>query len=323
MKNDLHMLLDLVRRGLKLYLADKMAVFMSLLSPFIILFLYLMFLGDIQYDAVIARLGDLPVNDDAAHAFIDCWMLAGALATSCVTVSFSAQYIMISDREGGALNDMLTSPIKRGVLSVSYFFVNFIITTVIVGIVGVVAFIYVAISGWYLSAADVGKIIAILVMSALSASLFTTVVCMLFRTQSAHSGACGVLSAAIGFLIGAYMPIYMFPKAIQYFVLFVPGTYSAGVLRNVFMRGAMDKLLENIAAPAAEMARQGLMESFSMQMDAFGTDIYEKDMWIIFACTIVLFAAVYVLNQIIRTKTGTLFSAPQRKKIKKAGKQDN
>ncbi len=321
MKEDMVILGNLVRRGLKMYLSDKMAVFLSVLSPFIILFLYLMFLGDIQYDSVMAKLNGLAVDDDAVHAFIDGWMLAGVLAVSCITVSFCAQYLMINDREGGAMQDMLTSPIKRGVLSVSYLIVNIVITAVIVGTITAIAFVYLAATGWYLSGADVGKIIGMLILSVLSASLFTTIICMLFRTQSAHGGASGILSAAIGFFIGAYMPIAIFPKAIQYFVLFMPGTYSAGVLRNVFMRGAMDGILSELPAPAAESVRQGLLESFSMQMDAFGKTIYEKEMWIIFACTLVVFVAAYVVNQVVRTKTHTLFAAPSPHRMARKGKE--
>lgn len=323
MKNDFVILGNLIRRGLKMYLSDKMAVFLSILSPLIILFLYLMFLGDIQYDSVMSKLDGLAVSDDAVHAFIDGWMMAGALAVSCITVSFCAQYLMINDREGGAVQDMLTSPIKRGVLSVSYFVVNLVITAVIVGIITVLALIYLAATGWYLSGADVGKLIGMLLLSVISASLITTIVCMLFRTQSAQGGASGILSAVIGFFIGAYMPISIFPKAIQYFVLFLPGTYSAGVLRNVFMRGAMESILADVPAPAVEPVRQGLMESFSMQMDAFGNTIYEKEMWIIFACTLVLFVAAYVVNQVVRTKTHTLFAAPSpHKRATKAKKAE-
>ncbi len=321
MKNDLVILGNLIRRGLKMYLSDKMAVFLSILSPLIILFLYLMFLGDIQYDSVVAKLSDYAVNDDAVHAFIDGWMMAGALAVSCITVSFCAQYLMINDREGGAMQDMLTSPIKRGVLSVSYLIVNIVITTVIVGIITALAFVYLAATGWYLSGADVGKIIGMLLLSVLSASLFTTIICMLFRTQSAHGGASGILSAAIGFFIGAYMPIAIFPKAIQYFVLFMPGSYSAGVLRNLFMRGAMESVVAGLPAPAVEPVKQGLMESFSMQMDAFGKTIYEKEMWIIFACTLVVFVAAYIVNQVVRTKTHTLFAAPSLHMSAKKGKK--
>ncbi len=63
------------------------------------------------------------------------------------------------------------------------------------------------------------------------------------------------------------------------------------------------------------------MESFSMQMDAFGKTIYEKEMWIIFACTLVVFVAAYIVNQVVRTKTHTLFAAPSLHKSAKKGKK--
>lgn len=322
MKKDLNALAHLVRRGVKIFLSDKMSVFLSLLAPLIILFLYLMFLGDIQYDSVKSALEGIEVRDEAVHAFIDGWMLAGVLATSCITVSFCAQTVMIADRERGAVQDMLTSPVKRGVLSVSYLVVNFIITLVLTTAVAIVALIYLAASGWYLNGTDIGKLIGILLLSVLSASLFSTIVSMFIRTQSAHGGASGILSAAIGFFIGAYMPMAMFPKAIQYIVLFIPGTYSAGIFRNIFMRGSLNGIMQSIPTPVAAEVKSQLMDSFSMNMDAFGNTIGEATMWAAFAVTIAIFILLYILNQIVRTKTNTLFSAPSPWRVKRFRKAE-
>ena len=112
----------------------------------------------------------------------------------------------------------------------------------------------------------------------------------------------GILSAAIGFLIGAYMPVSMFPAAIQYFILFIPGTYSATILRNLFMNGAIAKIGE-VAPPAAD----GIREGFSVDLDLFGHTIDAGYYWLIFACAIVLTIVIYAVLILIKNR---------RKKIK-------
>lgn len=317
MKNDLVALNELIKRNLRIFLSDKSAVFFSLLAPIIILFLYVMFLGDLQLDSIKSGLEGMPIDEKVMHALVDGWMLAGVMAVSCITVSYSAQTVMINDRENGVVSDMLASPIKRGVLSVSYLVYNFIVTLIICAIVLCIAFIYLAISGWYLSVSDAFAAIGLTLVSVLSASLFSTLVCMNIKTQSAHGASAGIMSAAIGFLIGAYMPLSMFPKAIQYIVLIMPGTYSAGVYRNLFMNGALDKIAEVSQVAADEIAKD-----FSMQLNFFGKYIDTDIMWGIFAATIVLFIAIYAVVQIVKAKRNTLFTVEHKlfKKKPKANK---
>lgn len=321
MKNNFKVLAKLIQRGLKIFLSDRMGVFLALLAPIIILFLYIMFLGEIQVDTLNGYLEGLSVSGKLVRAFVDSWMLAGVLAVSCITVSFCAQTVMIGDRERGTVADMLTSPINRNLLSLSYLFVNAVITFVIVMIVEVIAFIYLAIAGWSMSAGDVFKLFGLTALSVVSASLFTTAVSMFIKTQSAHGGASGILSAAIGFFIGAYMPISMFPKAIQYIILFIPGSYSACAFRNVLMDGAMEKLLQGVPAVAHSAVEQKIMSGYSMTMDAFGKDIGAKEAWIIFAAATLLLVIVYALISIVKGKRGTLFCAPDFKRLAKRSKQ--
>lgn len=287
----------LLKRGLKIFLSDKMSVFLSLLAPLIILMLYVLFLSDIQLENIESALEGMPIEHGVMQGIVDGWMLAGVLATSCITVGFSSQTVLIGDRESGVLNDMLTSPIKRSLLNAGYIACNFVITLVITLIVLAIALIYLAATNWYLSAADIGECIGILLLSVLSSSLLSGIICIFIRTQSQHGGLTGILSAAIGFFIGAYMPISIFPKAIQYMALFIHGSYSAGIFRNVFTRGALEKVAE-----LSPIVAESINANFSMNMDAFGTTIYKDDMWIILAAFTVVLAIVL----------GTLYSLSSR-----------
>lgn len=279
----------LVERSLKIFLKDKASVFFSLLAPLIVLGLYLLFLGDIQMDGIKAAFEGASIEEKLLKNFVDAWMLAGVVSVACVTVSFSVQGITVQDREKGVLNDMLASPISRGIIDISYLISNFVVTLCICLIVLAVAFVYVAITGWTLSFVDVVLLIALTIMSVLSASIISTLVGLAFRTSSQHSAFVGIISAVIGFVMGAFMPLSAFPKGVQYVTLFVPATYSAALYRNLFMRGALEKI--DAALPGAE---DGLKGSFSMELDFFGKTIGADMQAVIFAAFIALTLAAWI-----------------------------
>lgn len=268
MKDNIITLARLTQRGLKIFLKDRMGVFFALLAPLIVLLLYVLFLGDIQVDTVKNAFQGFPVDDKLVGNFVDAWMLAGVMSVACITVSFSAQTIMVSDRENNTLSDMLASPVPRSLVSVGYLVANIAVTLVICLIVECVAFVYMAASGWTLSVGDTFLIVAHTVLSVISSSTLSTLICSGIKTASQHGAFVGILSAVIGFLVGAYMPLSVFPKGVQYITLFIPGTYSAGVYRNLFMRGALADIEEAFPAGAA-----GLRDSFSMDIDFFGTKL--------------------------------------------------
>ena len=280
---------ELVLRNLKIFVGDKASVFFSLLAPLIVLLLYVFFLKELQIDSAAAMFGDVPVDPGLIEKTVNNWMLAGVVSVACVTVSFSAQEREIKDRETGVVADIKASPLPRPLIEMSYFLSNLVITLCICAAVLVVALIYAAISGWTLSAGDVAGLFACLVMSALSASLITGLISRFVRTSSQHGALVGIVSAAIGFLMGAYMPIGIFPKAVQYITLFVPGTYSAALFRELFMRGVVDEL-----AAVSPQAAEAIESAYSLEIDFFGVQIGAEKIAAVFAATIALFAAIRI-----------------------------
>lgn len=284
----------LVERNVKIFLKDKMGVFFSLLAPLIVLGLYILFLGDIQMQNLESAFKDLPIEKDLLKNFVDNWMLAGVISVACVTVSFSAQEIVVKDREKGVLADMLCAPVKRYLLSIGYYLSNVIITFFICMIVLIIAFIYMAISGWTMTAGEVFMSFGLLILSVISSSAIISLICKIIKTSAQHSALVGIISAAIGFFIGAYMPIAIFPKAIQYVTLFIPATYSAGLFRELFMRGALEEIEKVIPQAGSQLEK-----NFSMQMDFFGKTITAKEMaWIFIAFTLLVFCIWIVVESV-------------------------
>ena len=285
----------LIKRSLNIFLKDKMSVFFSLLAPLIVLAVYVLFLADIQVDAVKSNFENVPIDDKLIKNFVDAWMLAGVISVACITVSFSAQNIMIADKERGVLVDILSSPIPRGLIGVAYLISNIIISLCLCYIVLAISFVYMAISGWTLSVSDVFLLLALTLVSVVSAGTLSTLICFAVKTNAQHGAFVGITSAVIGFLIGAYMPLSMFPKAVQYITLFVPGTYSAVLFRNLFMDGALEKI-----ADIAPIADNELRKAFSMELDFFGTTIGANIQLAIFIAFTVLTFGIWLVIEIIK-----------------------
>lgn len=308
--NSLLSLMVLVKRNVKMFLKDKMLVFFSLLAPLIVLMLYVLFLGNIQAEAVNEVIKDYAQNVDPKliMAFINNWMISGVMGVACVTVAFNACTIMVRDREKGTINDVLASPVKRWVIYLSYIISCFVISLVICIAVFLVSTVYLACTGGaMMSFVDALAILGIIILSILSASVISVFIANFIKSEGAFGSVSGIMSAAVGFLTGAYMPLAMFPEAIQHFVCFIPGTYSAGLFRNYFLQGPMNRLLNVLPE---ELVNQ-LMQNYSVQMKFFGTTISAG--WMVLALFISIFIFGIILAVFFSKKKTNVFLLTKRK----------
>ncbi len=292
-KRDLYTLYQLSRRNLKIFLKDKAGVFFSLLGPLIVLLLYILFLGDVQVDSVMSYIPEgMEVSKKAVKAYVDSWMLAGVLSIACISVSFSANSVMVQDKTRGILADSLTAPVKKQIIKAGYFCYNFIVTVLIVLVVYVICLIYIAASGgWYLTAGDVFGILGVILLSSMSATLITVFICDFLKTEAQHGGFVGIISAVLGFLIGAYMPMSVMPKAAQYISCIIPGSHSAGLFKHFLMSGA----LENLASDLPPQLVEQLQQAFTMEVNFFGTNVGPDIMTVYLVASVVVFAALNLI----------------------------
>lgn len=272
-------------------------MFFSLLGPLIVLALYVLFLGDVQVESVMSYIPTgVEVGKKAVRAYVDSWMLAGVLSIACISVSFSANSVMVQDKTRGILNDGLSSPVKKQIIKAGYFFYNFVVTVFIVMIVYIICLIYLAASGgWYLTAGDVFGTIGVIIFSSISSTLITVFICDFLKTEAQHGGFVGVVSAVLGFLIGAYMPMSIMPKAAQYVSCIIPGSHSAGLFNHFLMSGSLNNLAKTLPPEAVG----GLKSAFSMDVNFFGTDLGPDMMAVYLAASIILFIA---LNAVVLSR---------------------
>ena len=290
----------LTRRTLKIFLKDRANVFFSLLAPLIVLALYVLFLGRIQEDGLLAVLEGMGIQGggDQIAAFSDSWMLAGCMSCACITVPLCACGIMIQDKARGITQDLFISPVARWVTPAAYFCSVVAAGLAIGAIVLAVCFVWLAASGmWLLSLPDVLGCIGAFILSVISSSTLLVFVVSFFRSQGAFTALNISLGTVVGFLIGAYMPISYFPDAVQKFTYFIPGSYTAGLFRNFMMRGALEEIAQLSPAFA-----EGLRSEFSLTFDFFGADVGISAMFVVLAAVAAVFAGLNVLAAVLRKK---------------------
>lgn len=297
-------------RNWKVFAKDRANLFFALLAPLIVLGLYVLFLGRVQVDGILASLEKMGAATaeakNAVQAFCDSWMLVGVTASAAITVPLCACGVIIQDKNRGIAADLLASPIPRRLPAASYFCAVVLAGLIVGGAVLVICFVWLACAGsWFLTAADVLGSIGTLVLSVLSSSTLLVFVVGFFRSQGAFTGLNVILGTVVGFLIGAYMPVSYFPTAVQYCTLFIPGTYSAGLLRNLMMRGALENIAQTVAAPFGQPFAEALAEEFTFSFDFFGIAVIEPPMMavILAGCT-VLFGALCLATAALRRKKG-------------------
>lgn len=299
--NDAYALWQLTRRNLKIFLKDKANVFFSLLSPLIVLALYALFLGRVQADSLLGSLAEMGIGgaDEQIRRFCDSWMLAGAVSCACITVPLCACGIMIQDKARGIVADLSVSPAPAWITLCSYF-LSVIAAGLVIGVfVLAVCFIWLAASGsWLLSVTDVFGCIGALVVSVISSSALLVFVMSFFSSQGAFTAMNVIVGTVVGFFIGAYMPVTMFPKAIQDFTLFIPGSYTAGLFRNFMMQGAIDEIAANFSPQFAA----SLEEQFSLSFDFFGATVRPPAMFIVLALVAVVFIGAFCLAAVLKNR---------------------
>lgn len=322
----------LVIRNVKLFMKDKMMVFFSVLAPVIVLLLYILFLGEMQVQNIQQTIQNTPIDgvdlsnidaktiESGVRAVINNWMIAGVMSVSCITVAFNANTMMVRDRERGNINDVLSAPIPRWVVYLSYIISCIIITSFICFSVLFLSMIYLTCTGGFMmSFVNFLAIVGTTLLSIISSSFIMVLIISLIKTEGALTSFNSVFSAVIGFLIGAYMPIGMLPKGVQYLCLFIPGTYSSGLFRNVFMEGPISKLGAQIGISREQVNE--LLKSFSVNMDFFGMDVSSLAMILVLVGSIVLFAALLLIFY-SNKKTNYFTQTKKRKKKKFSVKEE-
>lgn len=283
---------ELVLRNTKMYFKDMGMFLTSLITPAILLILFMTFLGSIYKDSFVSAIPKgLEVSDKLINGLVAGQLSSAMLATSCVTVAFCSNLLMVQDRANGTRKDLIVSPIKKTTLGLSYFLAS-ILSTLIVNLAAtVICFIYIGCMGWFLSVGEALLAILDVILLTLFGVSLASCINYFLNTQGQASAVGTIVSSCYGFVCGAYMPISSYGKGLQNLMAFLPGTYGTSLIRNHMMNGALDSLSEQLPSEAIK----AMKDSVDVNLYFFDNSVEVWQMYLILLSFIVLFIALYLV----------------------------
>lgn len=283
----------LVGRNIKLFFKDKGLFFSSLITPMILLVLYVTFLGNTYRSSFLGALPEgFTVSDDLINGLVGGQLISSLLAVCCVTVAFCSNMLMVQDKVTGARQDLTVTPVKRSVLALGYYIATAASTLIIFLITACVGFLYLAKVGWYLSVTDILLIFADVFLLVLFGTALSSIINVFLTTQGQMSAVGTLVSAGYGFLCGAYMPISNFSDGLQKVLSFLPGTYGTSLLRNHAMRGVFAEMADS-GFPAEVV--EGIKDSLDCNLYFFDHTVGTGAMYCILGGAAVAVIVAYVL----------------------------
>ncbi len=285
-------LTEFVKRNMKIYLRDRSAVFFSLMTMIIVIGLMLLFLGDMNVEAVTKMLSALPGRDaqaDEANAklLVLMWTCAGIIPINAVTVAISALSPMIKDRAEGRINSIYTAPVSRLTVSAGYICSTCFSAMVICILTLVISEIYCVTQGAEaFSFAAHMKLLGMIAANSFTYSSLVYLLSAAAKTEGAWSSLGTVIGTLVGFIGGIYIPIGTLSDGIAAVLKCTPVIYGTSMFRQIMTADIMEKTFEG--APAEMAAEYSKVMGISLE-------VFDKDVSIAAGVLIVLGAGVLSL----------------------------
>lgn len=298
-------LISLVTRNTKCYFKDKLTFFMSLLSPLILFVLFITFLKNVYVSSFksIADAFGVTIEQRVLNGATGGWLMSSILSVSSVTVAFCSNIIMVDDKINSVINDFKVAPVKKITVQISYFISNFFVTLLVLMSVMLVGHIYLACVGWYMSVSDVFLIIVDCICGILFGTLLAGIVESFISTQGGISAVSTLVSSMYGFICGAYMPLSQFSSGLRNILCMLPGIYGVGALRNHYMGGSVEAMVEGVAdSAAADEMRKALLDGFDANLYFFNNKVSLGAMYIILLTACAVLFGIYVVIIYLKSK---------------------
>ena len=111
-------LISLVGRNTKSYFKDKLTFFMSMITPLILLILFVTFLRNIYIENFKSGFPEgVTVDGRIVEGIAGAWLMSSILSVSSVTVAFCSNLVIVEDKINSTINDFRVAPIKPTTVS--------------------------------------------------------------------------------------------------------------------------------------------------------------------------------------------------------------
>ena len=290
----------LMKRNIKLFFKDKGLFLTSLITPMILLILYVSFLGDVYRDSFFMTLPEtIKVSEKLVDSYVASQLCSSILAVSCVTVAFCSNFLMVQDKANGTIKDLRITPVSTSVLSLGYYLSSFISTLLICFLATALCLGYIVIIGWYMSFTDVLLLFLDVFLLTLFGTALSSVVNFFLSTQGQMSAVGTLVSSCYGFICGAYMPISSFNETLQKVISFLPGTYGTVIVRYHSLRGVFNAM-EKEGVPIDFI--ESCMDAIDCNFYFFGEKVSPAMMYVVLGSTIAILIGIFVLQNALKKK---------------------
>ena len=268
-------ILGLIKRNLLLFFKDWQSILFSLLTSIIVLVLYLLFLKGTFVSAMQSAMEQYPglvsmIAETDIDMFANLLLLTGILGSAMISVPFSCITTLVRDRANKVDYDILATPLKRGQIIFAYFVSAVLSSTLLNGFILAIGLVGVSLQGdTHLNGIQLVKAFAVVALGSISASAIFMIIVLFFKTVSACEAFFGILSAASGFVIGAYIPISQFSNGVQTVCNLFPASQITIILRNILLNGLLEHINTSLAGTDQGMFVLSLKEYFTFQAKLF------------------------------------------------------
>ena len=285
---------NLTARNVKVFFSDKSMFFASLITPMILLILYVTFLGRVFHNSLDQDALGVALPDSVINAVVNGQILACLLAVCSVTVAFSSNLLMVNDKITGSAKDIDVSPVKSHTKSLAYFAATFISTIIINLVALVLCLIYIRTQNcWYYELKDVLLLFGDVVLLSFFGTALASVVNFGLKTQGQLSAVANIVSAGYGFICGAYMPISNFSALLRDSIMFLPSTYFMSLIKNHALTAPFQEMAKTeIPAQAIDAVKTALDYKISF----FSHEVSLNTMYLIAISSIIVLIVIFVLQ---------------------------
>ena len=294
-------LLIITKRNIKIFFKDKGFLLASLMTPIILLVLYMTFLANVYRDSFNSNLPDgVVISNSLINGTVAGQLIASLLAVSAVTVSFCSNLLCVQDKANESLRDFMVSPYKPWKLAISYYLASLFSTLLMCYIILGLSFVYLLIlNGWYLSFGDVLLIILDIFILANFGTVLSSIVNSFLKTQGQMSAVGTIVSSGYGFICGAYMPLSQFSPWLRNILMFLPGTYATSLIKNHSLVGVTSSLLDE-GFPIEVV--KGIRDSIDYNIYFFNHQVPVFAMYLVTIISISVLLIAYVFINVIKAK---------------------
>jgi len=233
-------IISLIKRNIKIYLRDPLAVFFSFLSTIILMMIYILFLGNVGGD----ELGALLTNNEMRF-LIYSQMMAGIIVLNTLTIPLGNLGSIVTDFEDNKMDAFMVTPVKRYKIILGYYIASLIITFVLSLLFWILAVIVLGlVTGIFFPFKIIITIIPIILLFVLISTSFMILLTTFIKSVNAFGAVSGIFGSLIGFISGIYIPLSSSsPQILKNISSVIPFTHMTIWVKGILLEPSYQTIL--------------------------------------------------------------------------------